>query len=126
MVVIRSSSPYSGEIQWAERAVILAPGNSAAQGPGRWPTHDGNDAIVIGFWSAPAGRSISTLPTARVYAATASTAFQWPACRVNWRMRSSCWSRLDSMKKMGKANDIYAAVIDDLTFDPDGDAMLTW
>jgi hypothetical protein len=30
------------------------------------------------------------------------------------------------MKKMGKANDIYAAVIDDLTFDPDGDAMLTW
>jgi GNAT superfamily N-acetyltransferase len=28
------------------------------------------------------------------------------------------------MKKMGKSSDIYAAVIDDLTFDPDGDAML--
>jgi hypothetical protein len=29
------------------------------------------------------------------------------------------------MKKMGTSSDIYAAVIGDLTFDPDGDAMLT-
>jgi hypothetical protein len=32
--------------------------------------------------------------------------------------KSSCWSRLESMRKMGTSSDIRAAVIDDLTFDP--------
>ncbi len=36
--------------------------------------------------------------------------------------KSSCWSRLESMRKMGKSSDIRAAVIADLTFDPDVDA----
>jgi hypothetical protein len=50
-VVIRSSSPYSGEIQWAERTAALAPGTSAARYPGSWPTPDGNGAIDTGFWA---------------------------------------------------------------------------
>jgi len=33
--------------------------------------------------------------------------------------KSSCWSQLESMRKMGKSSDIRAAVIADLTFDPD-------
>ena len=38
----------------AERAAVLAPCTSAAQGPERWPTPDGNSAIAIGFWPAQA------------------------------------------------------------------------
>ena len=36
--------------------------------------------------------------------------------------KSSSWSPSESMRKMGKSNDMRAAVKDDLMFDPDVDA----
>ena len=62
-------------------------------------------------------------PIAGVYGATASAAFPMVSLAGGLAdEKSSYWSRLGSMRKMGKSAEIRAAVIDDLTFDPDVDA----
>jgi hypothetical protein len=68
-------------------------------------------------------RTCEGRPIAGVYGATASAAFPMASLAGGLAdEKSSCWSRLGIDEEMGKSSDIRAAVIDDLTFDPDVDA----